>query len=460
MATRRETVNDNGPTLGKDALHLSGRITALQEGEPKPAELARYRVQMTASGKIKRGYDWDLEVPAAVLKRDVGKFNKTGAYVNMQGNHVPSFMQSMQDKVGYFRRVKWNPESNTIDGDLVLARTPQAEAFKGQLDLDLSSNNAMVQFSAVYSYDFSEEETKRNGEPYYIVKVEKIREVFSVDAVDQGAFPMKPLAALSSWKGDLSKEGDMAKEKEAALETDQETQTDTDKGHSEDIATLRANYEALQKRDAERDAKDAEREAALEELRKRDEARDAQVAELAKAATRNANEAHFASKVATLDANDPGVAKLRESLDFGAVDTAGIDALVDPFIAAMTAAGRTGMDEEAIKVTQDVADTRKALLTASVLGEEVTEGDKSFEVMPVEKIIGEQFGDIAAQHSPQLMWDGLNQAYLSIGLTDAEVDADAEGHKVARLGRWRGDDHGHLGHDVDSGDHECRPDVA
>ena len=433
---RKESVNDKGPTLGRDAMQLSGRITALQEGEPKPAELARYRVQMTASGKIKRGYDWDLEIPAAVLKRDVQKFNKTGAYVNAQGNHVPSFMQSVQDKVGYFRRVKWNPESDTIDGDLVLARTPQSEAFKGQLDLDLASNNAMVQFSAVYSYDFSEEETKRNGEPYYIVKVEKIREVFSVDAVDKGAFPMRPLAALSEWKqGNLQEEETMAQEKETALNAEQEVDTATDKGHSEDIATLRANYEALQKRDAERDAKDAEREAALADLQKRDEMRDAQVAELAKAAARSNNEAHFDAKVATLPADDAGVAKLREAIKFDEVDTAGIDALVDPFIASLTAAGRVEVEDEKIKVTQDVSDKRAGLLTASVLGDTYTdEKDNKFEVKGIEQIIGEEYGDKAAQYSPAVVWDALNAAYLRHGLTDAEVDQDAMGRPVARLG--------------------------
>ena len=372
-----------------------------------------------------------------MLKRDASKFNKVGAYVNLQGNHVPSFMQSMQDRVGYFRRAKWNEETKTIDGDLVLARTDRAKDFKAQLDLDLASNNAMVQFSAVYSYDFSETEEKKNGEPYYVVEVEKIREVFSVDAVDQGAFPMKPLqqlAALSEWRGDSSKEESMAKEVETAQETEREVDTATDTGTDERIATLRADYAALQAKDAERDAAFKAQEAALADLQKRDEERDAKVAALEVANQRVANEAHFNAKVATLDAGDPGVAKLRESLDFGAVDTAGIDALVDPFIAAMTAAGRTGMDEEAIKVTQDVADTRTALLKAAVLGEEVTEGDKPFEVMPVENVIGDHFGDVAAKHSPQLVWNALNQAYLTHGLTDAEVDAAAMGHKVAKLG--------------------------
>ena len=423
---------------GQDVMQMTARISAVEgDGEPQPAELAKYRVQLTAAGQIKRGFDWDLSVPEAVLKRDYKQFNNVGAYVNAQGNHVPSFLQSMQDKVGYFRRAKWNGESKTIDGDLVLARTPNAEAFKAQLDLDLASNNSMVQFSAVYSYDFTEKETKRNGDTYYIVEVDKIREVFSVDAVDRGAFPMRPLeqlAALSEWRGDSSKEDSMAKEVDVALD-EQETQKPADKGADERIATLRADYDALQKRDAERDAAFKAQEAALEELRKRDEERDAQVAELAKAAARTANEAHFASKVATLPADDPGVAKLREALDFGAVDTAGIDALVDPVIASLTAAGRAELEPERIKVTQDQADTRTALLTASVLGEEYKdEGrDKPFEVLPVEHIVGDMFGDIAAKHSPQQFWDALNQAYLKHGLTDAEVDADAAGSKVAKL---------------------------
>ena len=224
--------NEDKPTLGKDVLHLRGNIAAIEmEDEPQSAELAKYRVQLTGAGRIKRGFDWDLSVPEAVLQRDAKKFNKVGAYVNLQGNHVPSFMQSMQDRVGYFRRAKWNEETKTIDGDLVLARTDRARDFKAQLDLDLASNNAMVQFSAVYSYDFSETEEKKNGEPYYVVEVEKIREVFSVDAVDQGAFPMKPLqqlAALSKWRGDSSKEESMAKEVETAQETEREVDTATD----------------------------------------------------------------------------------------------------------------------------------------------------------------------------------------------------------------------------------------
>ena len=219
--------------------------------------------------------------------------------------------------------------------------------------------------------------------------------------------------------------------------TEQEVDTATDKGKMTSALQLcgRIMTALAKAKDAERDAKLCKaQEAALEELRKRDEARDAKVAALEVANQRVANEAHFNAKVATLDANDPGVAKLRESLDFAAVDTAGIDALVDPFIAAMTAAGRTGMDEEAIKVTQDVADSRKGLLTAAVYGQEVTEGDKKFDVMPVEKILGEQFGDVAAQHSPQLIWNKLNEAYLAYGLTDAEVDQDAMGQPVAKLG--------------------------
>ena len=427
---------------GEDVLQLSGVVTAVETpaGDgPQPAELAKYRVQLTAAGQIRRGFDWDLKVPEATLKRDYAKFNKAGSYVNQHGNHVPSYMQSMQDKVGFFRRAKWNDETKTIDADLVLARTPLAETFKAQLDLDLANSNSMVQFSAVYSYDFSETETKKNGNTHYVVTVDKIREVFSVDAVDRGAFPMKPLAALSEWRGNLSKEGDMAKEVETAQETDTggvdvaALQNDlTQRGvkidaleeglqaRDKDIAELREQHAAMEKRDKEReDAFKAQQEG---------------LAELQAGLRKQTNEAHFATKVATLPSEDAGVAKLREAIDFEKVDTAGIDALVDPFVASLTAAGRVEMDTETIKVTQDAEDTRVALLASAVLGDTYKDKDgKEYNAQAIEKVIGEHFGDTGAQHSPQMLWDSLNQAYLMYGLTDAEVDADAEGRDVARL---------------------------
>lgn len=422
--------------LGKDVLQLSATIRAVEsgDGEPNPAELARYRVQLTGAGQIKRGFDWDLKVPEATLRRDYGQFNNVGAYINQHGNHVPSYLQSMQDKVGYFRRAKWNDDTKTIDADLVLARTALAETFKAQLDLDLASNNSMVQFSAVYSYDFNESEKKRNGDTYYIVEVTKIREVFSVDAVDKGAFPMKPLqqlAALSEWRGNPHKEGKMAKEVETAQET--EAQKGAEGGvdvaaliaenqkRDEEMATLREQHAAMEKRDEEREAAFKAQQDGL--------------AELQAGLRKQTNEAHFATKVATLPGDDPGVAKLREAIDFEKVDTAGIDALVDPFVASLTAAGRVEMDADTIKVTQDAADTRVALLTAAVLGDEHEDDKgKSFEPMAVEQIIKDQFGDTAAAYSPQLIWDGLNQAYLKHGLNDAEIDADAMGQNVAKLG--------------------------
>ena len=53
--------NEDKPTLGKDVLRLSGHISAIEmEDEPQSAELAKYRVQLTGAGRIKRGFDWDL----------------------------------------------------------------------------------------------------------------------------------------------------------------------------------------------------------------------------------------------------------------------------------------------------------------------------------------------------------------------------------------------------------------
>ena len=412
--------------LGEDVLQLNAVVTAVpppdDDGAPQPAELAKYRVQLTGAGQIKRGMDWDLKVPEATLKRDYAKFNKAGSYVNQHGSHVPSYMQSMQDKVGFFRRARWNEESKTVDADLVLARTPLAETFKAQLDLDLANNNSMVQFSAVYSYDFSETETKKNGNKHYVVSVDKIREVFSVDAVDRGAFPMKPLAALSTWRGDSSKEEEMAKEVEETAQKEQ---------GGVDVTALIAEN---QKRDEELAALRAEHAARDEAQNKRFADQEARFAALEKVQNTRQNEAHFDSKVATLPKDSAGVAALRESIDFSDTDKDRIDVAVAPLLAELTAQGRTELDEEAIKVTQDVADSRKALLTAAVLGEELKEGDKKYEVLPVEKIIADQFDDKVAGHSPQEFWNALNQAYLTHGLTDAEVDAAAEGQPVARLG--------------------------
>ena len=55
-------VEERKPGLGTDAMQLSAKVTALQrEGEPRPAELARYRVQMTACGTaLSAAFDWDL----------------------------------------------------------------------------------------------------------------------------------------------------------------------------------------------------------------------------------------------------------------------------------------------------------------------------------------------------------------------------------------------------------------
>ena len=159
-----------------------------------------------------------------------------------------------------------------------------------------------------------------------------------------------------------------------------------------------------------------------------------QIAELLKRQRTSDNEAYFNTKVASIQGADKSIAALRENLDFGVVDTDAIDAVCDPVIAAFTAAGRAEMRPlVAVDVTTDVADKRKALLTAAVLGKEHKVGDASYEVLPVEKIIKDQFGDLAAGLSPMELWNTLVQAHESVALSDKEIDIVTSGGKVARL---------------------------
>ena len=217
-----------------------------------------------------------------MLKRDYKRFEGSGAYVHQHGEHVPTWMRSLSDKIGFFSGAKYNADTQTIDAELVLAKTPKAEALKSQIDLDLASNNSMVQLSAVYSFSFTEKKEKRKGKDYYVVKVDSIDKVFSVDFVDTGAFPMRPLqklTALSESWGDFRKENDMAEEKKDALkpegevtetpEVEQETKVaelnDTDKatetvtmpeGEGDtDVTALTADIEELRvERDEQKEA--------------------------------------------------------------------------------------------------------------------------------------------------------------------------------------------------------------
>ena len=433
-------------------LELTATITGQADGdaEPESAVLASYRVQLTGSGRIARGIDYDLNVPEATLQRDYKKFNKVGAYVNQMGEHVPTYLRSIQDKVGFYRNAEYNTETKTVDATMVLARTPAAEAFKAQVDLDLESKNSMVQFSAVYSYDFSEKETKKNGGTFYIVTVDEIREVFSVDAVDKGAFPMKPkqkltLAhlSLSEWKGTLKEEHMAEQETKNALNPDAEIQTDQDKGQQTTQAEQVDTATLARKDDVDKVTSDMT--ALKAELAKSTQAHKetaAALADMQQRQTEADNRAHFNAKVATLTGADAGIAKLREAMDFAKIDTGAIDAVVDPFVAAMTVAGREEMDPlKVAEVTRDVADKRTALLTAAVKGEDITHGEgknkQTYEAMDVERILKEQFGDAEAAYNPHAFWNELSKAHDAVGLTNSEIDANAMGRhvdKVAQLG--------------------------
>ena len=166
-------------------IRVQGRIEKLQSGDTKD-NLKKYKVSLIGAGEIPRWYG-KLIIPEDVLKRDAHMFN-TFAYSHSSGwgQHAPVDRYNTKDKIGSYKNAEFNSKDKLVHADLEVLETTQGKDAIIQLDYALD-NKDFQGFSAAFlttsSYKVYEDTDDVD------VTVESFDRVYSVDLVDDPAFP-------------------------------------------------------------------------------------------------------------------------------------------------------------------------------------------------------------------------------------------------------------------------------
>ena len=191
-------------------IFLVPQRTIVKKLQSEDGQRPRYRVQLIRSGTVERRFGV-LVIPEDVVKNAVRKFNNVSGYTHQLGQHVPGYLYSEQDKVGFYNNLELVKDNGyMIEADFIAARTQRGVDIAEHLDMSIEEENDLYQqLSAVFSAktDYVVD-TDADGNETLKEIVKSIEAVRSVDFVDVGAFPLKATKKLSGGGLDFNEDDD------------------------------------------------------------------------------------------------------------------------------------------------------------------------------------------------------------------------------------------------------------
>lgn len=174
--------------------------TSVKKLQTEEGQRPRYRVQLIRSGTVERRFGV-LVIPADAVKNALDKFNNVSGYTHQLGQHVPTYLYSEQDKVGFYNKLKLSKVDGSeqmIEADFIAAKTQKGMDIAEHLDMAIEEENDLYQqLSAVFSAKTTYVvDTDSDGKETLKEIVQSIESVRSVDFVDIGAFPLKATKKL------------------------------------------------------------------------------------------------------------------------------------------------------------------------------------------------------------------------------------------------------------------------